>query len=147
MQAKNLDLLDLIERISEDVNSILELAADSSQANNKIKENPMPDYERTSSPVPPPEQGEPKGGCGFAQVKTIKFGQAELKPYEETQEAKLELISTLIALADTTGDHSTAIMLRIAVKRILQRDFKIDFDSGAQEEKPHIPQPRDVQPS
>lgn len=93
-----------------------------------------------SMPVSVSDDGR---GC----VGGVSIGQAPLKAYEETQDAKLELISTLIALADTTDDHSTAIMLRLVVKRIFQRDFKIDFDSGVQEEKPHIPQPRDVQPS
>lgn len=180
----------------------------------KIKGNPMPDHERTSSPVPPPshafslegreikmggrvffiKNGEIYLNAGEIEDKAIgtlnikideslerrikdivkeslaeqpeltapismpvsvsddgrgcvggvSIGQAPLKAYEETQDAKLELISTLIALADTTDDHSTAIMLRLAVKRIFQRDFKIDFDSGAQEEKPHIPQPKSI---
>ena len=75
-------------------------------------------------------------------TKSIEHDEKKIAISE--QESKIELISSLVALADATKDEVTSVMLRFAVKQILQRDFKIDFDSGVQEEKPHIPQPKSI---
>lgn len=75
-------------------------------------------------------------------TKSIEHDEKKIAISE--QESKIELISSLVALADATKDEVTSVMLRFAVKQILQRDFKIVFDSGAQEEKPYIPQPKSI---
>lgn len=98
-------------------------------------------YERLGLTSKRAEQEAPDhSSCDYE----ILAGFGNLLPYNQTIEAQLYAVRELALAVDVVDDHAVSLMLKKAIKQILERELDIDFsgDEKGSEVKPTIPQPK-----
>lgn len=66
----------------------------------------------------------------------IVDGCADLLPYNQTLEAQLYAVRELALTVDVVDDHTVSLMLKKAIKQILERELDIDFSYDKETDAP-----------